>query len=419
MYRTAREPNVEVRATTPTRKPGRMFGFSVLAVLAATAVPLAVCADDGFGAPRERRFRVVLEAVLRGDLVIAGNSNLRSAGGWRPGGAADVDGDRTVLCTRRAGFDPVCADNSSSAYLDIPRGARVVHARLYVETTVSTTAGPIRVRLDGPGRRYDYMTLGAATPGVAKLDEASGAGRDGAVLRQAIWDVTDYVAVRGRGSYTVADIVSERADAFLPYASWAIVAAYELAPAGEARWPSLPPGARQRFAVRAVSWHDGFVRLTDGSLDVPVRGVGAGAGMPAFAKSLHIVAHAREGTADNLLLNGEPIGNNLTPGAAPPPVGEGIGSARSCNSTTDVFNETICVLGAPVRTKRPGHRAFRASSDGVTRSSGSGVDIDVIRIPDRYLPAWSSTGVLTVRPGDEPLAPGMLAVSVDVPQAGR
>ena len=32
-------------------------------------------------------------------------------------------------------------------------------------------------------------------------------------MRQAVWDVTDYVAGRRPGAYTVADIVSERAGA--------------------------------------------------------------------------------------------------------------------------------------------------------------------------------------------------------------
>jgi hypothetical protein len=398
-----------------------MFALTVLSVLTALAVPLDAHANRESESPGEREFLVVLEDVLRGDLVIAANSNLRSAGGWRTNGdAADVDGDRTALCIRRAGVEPVCDDNSSSAFLDIPRGARVVHARLYVETTLSTGADPIRVRLDGPGRPYDYMTLGASSPGATKLDEATGTGRDGSVLRQAIWDVTDYVAAGGRGYYTVADIVSERAFAFLPYATWAIVAAFDLAPNAEADWSSLSPDVRQRFAPRVVSWHDGFVHLTDGSLEVSADMVGGAEGVsPTFAKSLHIVAHARAGTVDNLLLNGEPIGNNLTPGDAPPPVGARIADARSCSSTTDVFNETICVLGAPVGTRRPGPRAFRASSDGVTPSSGSGVDVDVIRVPDRYLTGRSTTGVLTVRvDGDEPVAPGMLAVSVDLAAVG-
>jgi hypothetical protein len=391
-----------------------MLGFAAIAALAATALPLVARAEHV--PPRSERhgFGAVLEKVLRGDLVMAGNSNLRSAGGWRPADetAADVDGDRTSLCVTRSGADPACADNSSSAVLDIPPGARVVHARLYVETTLSTRAGPVRVRLDGPGRSYASTTLGSTTPGVDKLSEASGAGRDGAVLRQAIWDVTAYVEAHGRGAYTVADIVSERAGAFLPYASWAIVAAYELDPETDVDRPTAAD--RERFSLRAVTWHDGFVHLDDGAIDVPVRGFDAVAGAPAFAKSFHVVAHARAGSVANLLFDGQPLGNNLTPGDGPPPAGVVIGDDPSCNRTTDVFNETICSLGAPVRTKRPGAAAFRASSDGVTRSSGSGVDIDVIRIPDRYFTTRTSGHVLSVLAVGDAVAPGVLAISVDV-----
>jgi hypothetical protein len=274
----------------------------------------------------------------------------------------------------------------------------------------------LRVNIDGPDEPFRYTELGGATLGVRKLYEAGGGRRDGAPLRQAVWDVTDYVADRGRGFYTVADIVSERAAPYLPHASWAIVAAYEFDASSGQELGNLPLEVQHRFAPRAVSWHDGFQYLVDGAVDVPVTGFEIPMKGPLFAKSFHVVGHSQRGDADNLLFNGNPLGNNLTPGDSAPPPGVIIGGHPACNSTTDVQNDTVCMLGSPVASKRPGRRAYIASGDGRTRSSGSGVDMDVIRIPDRYLLPGSTAASLSIQvTGSDALAPGMLAVSVDLP----
>jgi hypothetical protein len=386
------------------RRGWSRVSVAVVTVGALCTMPFVAHGDSGARGPT-RRFGVVVEDVVRGDLVVAANSNLLSAGGWStaPGTVADVDGDGSVLCVRRSGSGPACADNSSSAGLDLPAGARLIEARLYVEASLSASAGRLSVR------------LGAATPGVSKLYEASAAVSPNGVLRQAVWDVTGYVAAAGAGRYTVADIVSERAGPFLPYASWAIVAAYELDPAVDVT--RLGPDAQQRFARRALVWHDGFVRAAAGAGEVAVAELALAPGEAAFAKSLHIAAAARRGAAGNLLFNGRPLGNNRTPGDRPPPPDVSIGRDRSCNSTTDVFNESICVLGAPVEAKRPGPTSYLASSDGTTVSSGSAVDIDVVRIPDRYLATGSTTVRLSVIAADEPIAIGMLAVSANLTEA--
>ena len=384
-------------------------------------MPLVAPADDvraGDGPP-VRPFAVVLEDVLRGDLAMAANSNLRSAGGWTtaPSAVSDVDGDRSLLCVRRTGAPAACADNSSSARLDLPRGSRVVHARLYVETSLSERAGPLHVRLAGPAAPFEYTRLGNHRRHEPRLlHEDSAAMSSRAVLRQAVWDITEYVAANGAGRYTVADIVGERAGSYLPYSSWAIVAAYELDPAVDL--DALSPELRPRFASRAIAWHDGFVLMAGGARAVPVAELAVTPAAAVFAKSLHIVAPARRGEADNLLFNGRPLGNNVTPGDRPPPPGVRLGPDRSCNSTTDVFNETICALGAPVRSRAPGPARFIASSDGATSSSASGVDVDVVRVPDRYLVAGSTSSVMSVSTADEPLAVGMLAISADLPRTG-
>ena len=69
-------------------------------------------------------------------------------------------------------------------------------------------------------------------------------------------------------------------------------------------------------------------------------------------------------------------------------------------------------------TKTPGAAEFVAVRDGRTPTSGSAVDMDVVRIPDRYfLPGATSATLSFDAAGDDVVAVGMLAVSVDLPPA--
>jgi hypothetical protein len=393
----------------------RAAWFPALAAIAATV--LAAGPVAAAGPPTQAPFAPVVQQVLRGDLVMAGNSNLRSAGGWRADGqaAADIDGDTTQLCVGRTFVPAACADNSSSATLDVPIGARIVAARLYVETTLSTAVNPIRVRLDGPGPGFDYTELSATTAGIPKLAESAGSQlRSTTPMRQAVWDVTGYVQANGPGAYTVGDIMYERAGAFLPYASWAIVAAYELDPAADVA--AMSPEQQARFAPRAISWADGFEVSVDSSVDVPISGFSVPVDQPVFAKAFHVVAHAQHRGADNLLFGGQPLGNNVSPGDSAPPLGVSVGDDPACNTSTDILDDSICDLGTAVTTKDPGADAYVSSRDGHTRSSGSGVDMDVTRIPNRYLLPGMTSATLSMRAfGSTPIATGVLAVSVDLP----
>src|SRR4051794_18081534 len=96
--------------------------------IAAAVLAAALTAVPTVAAPPETTLAPVLQQTLRGDLVIAGNSNLLSAGGWRADGqdVADVDGDTSVVCLGRTFVPAACADNSSTARLDVPAGARIV-----------------------------------------------------------------------------------------------------------------------------------------------------------------------------------------------------------------------------------------------------------------------------------------------------
>jgi hypothetical protein len=311
-----------------------------------------------------------------------------------------------------------CADNSSSATLDIPPGARIVAARLYVETALSTAVNPLRVRLDGPEPGYHYTELSGITAGIPKLSESAGSRlRSTTSMRQAVWDVTGYVQASGGGSYTVADIMYERAGAFLPYASWAIVAAYDIDPAADVA--AMTPEQLARYAPRAISWSDGFVVSVGTSVDVPVSGFEVPLAEPVFGKAFHVVAHAQHRGSDNLLFAGQPLGNNVSPGDPAPPLDVIVGDDPACNTSTGILDDSICDLGAAVTTKDPGPDAYVSSRDGRTPSSGSGVDMDITRIPDRYLLPGMTSATLSMRAlGSTPIATGVLAASIDLPSTG-
>ena len=181
-------------------------------------------------------------------------------------------------------------------------------------------------------------------------------------MRQAVWDVTAFVQSAGPGVYTVADIVFERAGAYLPYASWAIVAAYELDPGrrrgGDDARAAGPlrdrgPSRGSTASVVAVDRAPSTSRSTGSQ--VPV-------GEPMFGKTFHLAAHPQHRGADSLLFAGQPLGNNVSPGNSPPPLGGLVGTDPACNTTTSILNDSICELGAPVTTKTPGAADYLAAA---------------------------------------------------------
>ena len=365
----------------------------VLAAAAVVAGPGRAGAADP-----EQPFTPVVHDVLAGDLVMAGNSNLVSAGGFRRAdqAVADVDGDTTPLCVGRIYVPAACGENSSSATLDVPVGARVVAARLYVNTTLASGDRPVQARLDGPAAGFDYTELSTSTPGITKVRENAGSATRSAVpMRQAVWDVTELRADRGPGSYTVADIVFERTGAYTPYAAWTIVAAYELDPAADVDGDD----ARATGPVRAAGDHVGrrLRDVTNGSVDIQVTGFAVPAGAAVFAKTFHLAAEPASALVREPALRRAAAGNSASPGNAPAPAGVSIGTDPACNSATDVVNDSICVLGSPVATKTPGAADYVAARDGRTPSSGSGVDFDVTRVPDRYFLAGTTSATLSLQ----------------------
>jgi hypothetical protein len=347
----------------------------------------------------------VFQQIVQGDLVVAGSSTTPGPDAAR---SADVDGDVGTLCigrTTRSGA--VCDDNSSSAHLDLPDGASVIAARLYVTTTLSSSVGPLSVRLAGPDDGGAYSELGVDSPVARRVDElARGAHR------QATWDVTDFVRQRGGGDYTVADIVSERIGPS-EYSAWTIVAAYELA--GGVDVAELPAEQQVRFASRAISWHDGLATTAEGPVEVEVGGFTVPMDQPVFGTSAHVLTPVGGTAFDNVLFAGSPLGNNATPGDAAPPTGVVVGTHPACNSTVDVVNGSTCALGWPAGVPRPDPAVQPPPPPPPVAPAV--VDMDVLRIPDRYLVPGATTAMISVE-GDANVAVGVLAVSIDQPAGG-
>ena len=152
-----------------------------------------------------------------------------------------------------------------------------------------------------------------------------------------------------------------------------------------------------RFARRALSWHDGLATTADGPIELEVGGFTLPMDRPVIAKSVHVLTSIGAGY-DNVLFAGSPLGNNATPGDVAPPAGVVIGADPACNSTVDVVNGSICTLGAPAGAP----------------VAGSAVDMDVVRIPDRYLVPGATSAVVSVV-AEGLVAAGVLAVSVEQP----
>ena len=372
--------------------------------------------------PRTRRSPPVLEERARAATSSwPATPTCSRPGGWRPAPhAADVDGDAQPLCIGRAVRPPAaCADNSSSAALDVPAGARVV-ARPAVRATSRvgrrrSAARPPR----RPGDGFDYTELGAATPGSPSSPRDRRPGRSAPTLRQAVWDVTDYVSQAGAGTYTVADIVNERAGAFLPYASWAIVAAYELDPAADVAVAALTPEAQQRFARRAD--------LVARRLRRRGRRLRRGAGQRLRRRRRPARCSPRASTssptpargAENLLFDGGPLGNNVTPGDAAPPAGVVLGDRPGVQQHhRRPQRHDLRRSARPSPTKAPG-------PTDVPRVGGRrDADVRLGRRHGRRSASRTATSVAgatsaTLRAATPsattPVAAGMLAVSVDLP----
>lgn len=369
-----------------------------------------------------RPFEQVFSGKVKGDLVMAANSNLLESAAWTDDDdrtPADIDGDADELCLSRSIGGELCRDNSSSALLNLPDNARVIDARLYIQTTLNPNVEGIKVNVAGPEDGFNYTTIPDSS--IPKIYEASVGGAPGNYpydnMRSASFDVTNLVQQQGGGDYTVADIVYEGEGlTWTPYAGWALMVAYEWDDSSDTNFDSLSDAEKYRFKLRSLSWSDGLLYQIDGSTSVVLDNIEVPKSGPKFGKSFHLVSHAQRGWDDALDFNGQLLGDNNAESNSPNPY-EVIGDDPECNTTTDVQNETICYLGSHVDTKNPGADAYKVSRDDTTLSSSTSVDADVIRIPDSYLTEDLTSATLAVRTiENEWLTPAMLAMSIDLPE---
>ena len=123
-------------------------------------------------------FTTVVDQVLAGDLVMAGNSNLLSAGRWRRGGRGWPP---TSTGTRRRCASGACSSRGLRRELELGTAGHPVRgacgrARLYVNTSLSSVGQPG----PGPARRSrgeasSTSSWRATTPGIAKVRESAAA----------------------------------------------------------------------------------------------------------------------------------------------------------------------------------------------------------------------------------------------------
>ena len=273
---------------------------------------------------------------------MAGNSNLLAAGGWRLAGPqADVDGDTTPLCVGRRYVPAACADNSSSATLDVPAGARVVAARLYVDTTLSPAVGAAAGPPRRSGRRVRVpRELTAPRRACPKSDEGTGRRHDRRRRRCA--------RPCGTSRTTCTTAVPARTRSPTSCSSGPALAALRLvghrgrlrARPGRPMSSSTSCRRRAAGAVRAAGPCRGTTASrsrADGSVDVPVTGFTVPVGAPGVRQERSTSSPTPSTAAPTTSCSPvQPLGNNADAGRGHRRrVGVVVGDEPACNTTTD------------------------------------------------------------------------------------
>ncbi|RVU27514.1 DUF3344 domain-containing protein [Streptomyces antnestii] len=309
-----------------------------------------------------QRYRV----LQHGGVVRAANSALTCRAGGsaktscpaaRSGGAAaNGDFDMTYTDVDR---DPR-TDNSSSAEVRLPAGAKVTYARLY-------WGGNLRAgerKPAGDSRRVLFQEPGGSHREVLADSLVGHRVAGGADAYQASADVTRLVRASGGGSYTVAQIdVAKGRSAAGACGGWTLVAAYE----------------KRAEPLRRIALWDGFESFSEGHRGHTVR-LG---GMPVAAGAtgrVGMVAYNgdRGVTGDSLSVSS---GRRARP----------VALRNTANPADDVLNSSISEPGRAQPRRVPAYANTLGYDSDVftlgrgTRQRGPGLDLRMISRRDT---AW-------------------------------
>lgn len=295
--------------------------------------------------------------------------------------------------------------SSSGAHLPVPKGSRIVYARLYwgglLESSEDSPGLPPgnrfapdaaargTVRFKGPGASYATVTADPADIASSSLS--------GKPVYQASADVTALVA--GPGTYWTADMQAARGNGFSACDGWTLVAVFAA--------DASPP--------RAVTINDGFVRqaATAPPLDIHVNGFHTPRSGPVIGR-VGLVAYEgdRGATGD---------GATVTTSRGVFPLSD------AANPADDLFNSSIAAYGLDTRARRPDHRnTLGYDSDlidvsGTLSNGDTEMTVSLFTHGDAYLPGVVFTEIDLDRPPPaqpaSPASPGGSSSAAAAPDA--
>jgi uncharacterized repeat protein (TIGR01451 family) len=250
------------------------------------------------------------------------------------------------------------ANARSSAVLSVPPGATVTHAFLYWGASLLAPGVDNTVTLDREG---------GFTANVMALKTFQ-AGNN----YQAVADVTNIVQAQGPGSYRVSGVnVANIVNLDNPntFGGWWIVAFYAL--------PTDPPRNLALFEGLDAVFNGNPQNVNLSGFLVPNAG---------FDAKLGVVAY--EG--DDVTLGDRLFFNPSNP--ANPPIAEAL--TNGVNPADNFFNSTRSSLGAPVSVA-----GDLPQLTGGPRSM-AGIDIDIVNIQSKLMPAQTSAPIVATSTGD-------------------
>ncbi|MEQ8981437.1 MAG: DUF11 domain-containing protein, partial [Deltaproteobacteria bacterium] len=254
----------------------------------------------------------------------------------------------------------------STAVLEMPSGARLLHAYLYWWANTLDTDADVEVTVDRPGAAPFTATATASHTFVQVNDNAVMPIYATTLHYLAVADVTGIVAAYGDGPYRIADLSAHPLDDVfnLSQAGWALVVVY----------------ARDGDPPRHVALYDGIERIVASAVEIELDGL--------------IVPNAGfDGKLAIVGLDGEVNGAQLRFGQSPLGPGDAISNAvnpinRFFNGTRSYFGVAQSVVGdLPQASGMP--------------NSFAGTDIDVVDITSRLSPGQTSaTAGIAAGPND-------------------